>query len=657
MTQVESEPNVPRPFLLRLLVPMLLAMVAIFAICGAVVHWAGQRSVAYQQRAELNRLAGAIRAWGLTTDQPLTDAQRQQLRLAAETLGARLILIGTSDRWVFDSYGRTDGYGQDDNVANFPEIAVSRQQGFGSTTDTLDSMGDRVTSMSTLIDPANPKGWVLDVVYPLRTWGPAGTPLWAVLGGAAASALIMLTLVAWLLQRRWIGPLRSLTRLADEMASGNWQARAEASGADDIRIFGSRLNRVAEKAEMQLSDLNHQRRDLQSLVDTLPDPIIVTDPQQRIILINKAASKLLELSPQQVLGKKFISVVSDEPILDFYDQAATACDKDAKPAGKGTGRHREVRVVREGTRHTYQAYSVRMTTGGILLVLRNVSTMSAAIQMKTDFVANASHELRTPIAAIKIAFETLREVYSEDPQQSDRCIQIIDGHLRRLEEMLRDLLDLSRVESSELKPHMASVKLTDLFGMIRSSVGSMARQKNLELAFEDKLPEDRASIVTDERLLNLVLKNLVENSIKFTGSGGRVTVAVEEGTAGMARLNATPGIMAGASNADKTALDMSELEHSVLVSVMDTGIGIGHEHIERVFERFYQADPSRTGSAGRGTGLGLAIVKHAIAGLGGVVHLKSKSGVGTVVACLLPQPIDAAGDPKLFDEAISAAKH
>lgn len=664
MASNEQDSSVPRPFLLRLIVPLLLAMVIIFAICGAVVHWAGHRSVMYQQRADLERLASSIREWGLAVDQPLTDIQRQQLELAAEVLGSRLLLVGPQGQWLFDSHsgpssdGNTGEVGQSRDSSYFSEIAGARQKGFDSTTGQSVALGDQVTRMAICVDPENPQGWVLDLVYPQRTWGPAGTPMWMVLGGAAMSALMMLSLVGWLLQRRWIAPLRELAKLADEMASGNWHARAQSMGADDIRIFGNRLNRVAEAAEVQLADLNHQRRDLQSLVDTLPDPIIVIDSQQRIILVNIAAARLLELSAQQVLGKKFISAVTDEAILEFYDQAATGSDADSRPFGKSAnGRHREVRVVREGARQTYQAYSVRMTTGGVLLVLRNVSTMSAAIQMKTDFVANASHELRTPIAAIKIAFETLREVYTEDPQQSDRCIQIIDGHLRRLEEMLRDLLDLSRVENSDLKPHMAPVKLTDLFSMIRSSVGSMARQKNLELAFDDRLPEDRHSVITDERLLNLVLKNLVENSIKFTSSGGRVTVAVEEAKVGMDRLLAAPGVMAGAGAAaageghNGAVPEQGDMSHAVLVTVSDTGIGIGHEHIDRVFERFYQADPSRTGSAGRGTGLGLAIVKHAIAGLGGVVHLKSKSGVGTIVACVLPQPADSVAEHRLIEQA------
>jgi two-component system, OmpR family, phosphate regulon sensor histidine kinase PhoR len=229
--------------------------------------------------------------------------------------------------------------------------------------------------------------------------------------------------------------------------------------------------------------------------------------------------------------------------------------------------------------------------------------------MKTDFVANASHELRTPIAAIKVAFETLRDVYHDDQPQTDRCINVIDGQLRRLEEMLRDLMDLSRVESQENRPRMSMVKTADLLGALKATLATLARQKNVDLRFGDDDPTAPAAFFTDSRLFNLVVKNLVENSIKFTPGGGKVMVTVRQ---------VAPEL--------------------VTVAVADTGIGIAREHIDRVFERFYQVDAARSGSAGRGSGLGLAIVKHAMHALEGSVKLESTVGVGTTITCQFPQP-------------------
>jgi len=369
------------------------------------------------------------------------------------------------------------------------------------------------------------------------------------------------------------------------------------------------LNELAAQAYKQLADLQQQRGGLQALVDTLPDPILATDPRGRITLINSPAGALLSLEPRQALEQKLVNVVSDEQIVEVYESLVGIGG--AKPIGPTTMLNREVRLVRNGQRCTYQAVATRAPGGGALLVLRDVSKLAGAVQMKTDFVANASHELRTPIAAIKIAFETLREVYLEDPAQTERCISVIEGHIRRLEEMLRDLMDLSRVENTDLKPRVVMVKTSELLQACKATMGATARQKNVELVLADGEPGTPGEFRTDIRLVNLVLKNLVENSIKFTAGGGRVTVSILQ-SPGKAGMNVT-------------------------LTVADNGIGIAPEHRERVFERFYQVDSVRSGSAGRGTGLGLAIVKHAVHALGGTVRLQSAVGAGTTVTCEFPQ--------------------
>ncbi|HEY1922976.1 MAG TPA: histidine kinase dimerization/phospho-acceptor domain-containing protein, partial [Tepidisphaeraceae bacterium] len=258
------------------------------------------------------------------------------------------------------------------------------------------------------------------------------------------ASLIIVSTSSILRRRRWILPSGRLELAAARMTRGEWDVRVQPHGADAMQRLAINLNQLAAQAHRQLSDLQQQRGGLQALVDTLPDPILAIDPRGRITLMNAAASKLLSLQPQQALEQKLLGVVNDEQIVELYESLIGA----GKPAGSATLLHREIRLVRGGLRCTYQAVATRSPGGGALLVLRDVSTLAGAVQMKTDFVANASHELRTPIAAIKIAFETLRDVYSEDPAQTEKCISVIDGHLRRLEEMLRDLLDLSRVENA-----------------------------------------------------------------------------------------------------------------------------------------------------------------------------------------------------------------
>jgi two-component system phosphate regulon sensor histidine kinase PhoR len=315
------------------------------------------------------------------------------------------------------------------------------------------------------------------------------------------------------------------------------------------------------------------------------------------------------LSADEALGRKVVSAISDEPVVELFE--AVAALPDSTPAAPLTVQ-REVHLTRGGQKMTCQAVAARTAGGGALVVLRDVSALARAIQMKTDFVANASHELRTPITAIKIAFETLRDAFGDDPDQVQRCMNVIHGNLHRLEEMLRDLLDLSRVEGPDIEPAAVVVKSAELFNAVRGALLPMAQQKQVELIFDEPLPRQ---FISDARLLNLILKNLVENGVKYTPAGGKVTVCLTQ-----------------------SAIDENP---QVFLSVADTGIGIAPEHIDRVFERFYQVDAARSGSAGRGTGLGLAIVKHAVNALGGAVKLESAVGAGTTVTCAFPQPAAA----------------
>lgn len=401
-------------------------------------------------------------------------------------------------------------------------------------------------------------------------------------------------------RRRWRTPVEQLTRVAADLAAGQWDRRTAwaPEASFEVRRLAEQVDRVAEAAQARLVLADERSANLKLLVDALPDPILVSDALDRVLLINAPAERLLNLPPQQVIGRPVVAAVNDLAILDLFE----ACRR------RGDGSRpvdREIRLLRRGQRLLFQSHAERTPRGGTLVVLRDVSTLATTLQMKTDFVANASHELRTPISAIKAAFETLREVWrDEDPTFGERCVTIIDGHLQRLEEMLRDLLDLSRVENPDLKPTFEPVAVGELSAVLRSNWAQVAAERKVELA----LPETPdATFISDRRLLDLVLKNLVENALKFTPAGGRVTVTIEP------------------------AADV------VRLAVADTGVGIPAEHAERVFERFYQVDAARSGMPGRGTGLGLAIVKHAVGSLGGQVRLASRMGEGTTVTIELPQ--------------------
>lgn len=583
----------PRPFLLRLIIPFAVVNVALIGVCSSVIWWTGQRTVHLQQIQDLDRLSILVRQQIEPKITELTPQQVQQIHSLGEILGTRITLIDGSGRVLADTHADPSMM---DNHNSRPEVIAARAGGTAaSSVRSSDTIHETTVYVAELLDKNQPNGLVVRLSYPRRVWADVGLPLWSIVFATSAAAALAMGCLAWVLQKKWIGPVRALAQASERMSAGEWQTRVEPAGADDVRFLGGRFNVMATQAQKQLADISHQRADLQSLVDALPDPILLSDEQERIIVINTPAASLLQLTPAQALGRKVGVVVNEESILEVLEQVK-----------RGPAITRELRLQRNGQRATYQAVATQSKAGGVLLVLRNVSALAMAVQMKTDFVANASHELRTPIAAIKAAFETLQDVIVDDPAQTQRCVQIIGGHLQRLEEMLGDLLDLSRVESPDLRAQISTIKVDDLDSYLRSSMGQISRKRGVELEFIASGWDEPAEFESDRHLVDLVIKNLTENSLKFTPAGGKVTVSVTR-----------------AANA-------------VLLDVIDTGIGIPPEHQERVFERFYQVDAARSSAAGRGTGLGLAIVKHAVHALGGMVQLTSAVGVGTKVRCTLP---------------------
>ncbi len=362
--------------------------------------------------------------------------------------------------------------------------------------------------------------------------------------------------------------------------------------------------------------------DLRPLFDSLPDPVLLIDSSDRMALLNTAAARLLQLGAPAVIGRPFVSVTTDQALLELFDALRNHPDQ--------TTAQRELKLHRSGSRLTFQALALRNPDNSILLLLRDVTRMADIVQMKTDFVSNAGHELRTPVAAIKLAFETVQDDPA-DVVTRTRCLSIMKTQLSRLEEMLTDLMDLSKVESHDFQAQLQPIRPSELFSNLSSALAPLARAKGIDLTFVS--PDEDEPLHTDWRLLSLVLKNLIENAIKFTTAGKvTATIATLRPGGGAPR----PGSPRAATNASINGSTNGSSTSGFTATVSDTGIGIAPEHQSRIFERFYQVDPARTGSSARGTGLGLAIVKHAVHTLGGTVSLESAPNKGTTITCTFP---------------------
>jgi len=422
---------------------------------------------------------------------------------------------------------------------------------------------------------------------------PTAKDNWGVPGSLALGSLVIGFFVPWffILAGLMIGVLCSMLLRASKRSD---QLETQLADAYDIQRTQS------ERAEL-----------LGGLIDAADIPILATNADGVIVHVNTQSSQVLGIG-QAMLARRLDEVLTQEQIHEL-EAAARA----------GEPGHARLSLAINGEMREFDASADPIPdVGGAVLTFRDITELSRAMTLKADFVANASHELRTPIASIQGAIETLAGPARHDEQMSDRLIEIIASNATRLELLATDLIDLSKVEGEDHPPAIEQVQLNALIDQVFNELLPGAHRRKLTL--EATLDTHPMPIETDPALVELILRNLVGNAIKFAHENTTIRVVVEHAKIAL----------------DRTAPIPAELNRpmGIIIRVIDQGVGIPLAHQQRVFERFYQVDDARTGSgAKRGTGLGLAIVKHAARRLGGSVTLESVHQVGTTVQIELPR--------------------
>jgi two-component system phosphate regulon sensor histidine kinase PhoR len=341
---------------------------------------------------------------------------------------------------------------------------------------------------------------------------------------------------------------------------------------------------------------------LESTLNTLQEPVVAVDAQGMVSAVNTATERLLGVTGAGLRGRPLEEVFTHEELAGLCRRAA---------GGKAASA--VVRVARAEGQRVWSAAATPMGGGpphAVVVEIRDVTEATRALQVKTDFVANASHELRTPIASLRIAVDTLAAIGDEDPAMRERLLGVVASSTARLEEMVRDLLDLSRLEGADQKPSLAPVSFAGIAAELTELYKEACAARKLEIRAE--LDPALEGFESDRALLVLALSNLLDNATKFAFEGTAVRL--------VGRL--LPG---------KDGRRVARLE------VIDKGIGIPLDQQQRVFERYYQVEAARTGTKRRGTGLGLAIVKHALKQLGGTVRLESVWQEGTRMIVEVPE--------------------
>jgi two-component system phosphate regulon sensor histidine kinase PhoR len=403
-----------------------------------------------------------------------------------------------------------------------------------------------------------------------------------VVGGAAVAALAGVAAVA-AIARGLTRPVQAVTDSVARMSAGHLEARAPEDGPAELAVLAGTLNRMAADLDARIRQVGRDREQRDVILSAMEEGIVLIGPDGLVGYANPAATRMLGTTPEDV------RTLAPHELRALVEE----CRAEERPAE---------RVLETGLpARTIRASAVPIeVTGDVLLVVRDITAARRVESMRRDFVADASHELKTPAAAIQAAAETVqRALESRDRPGAARFAAQVRREAVRLSRIVSDLLDLSRLESE--RPAMDPVRLDVVVAEEVDRLGSEAREAHVHVAVQAAPVTVRGS----SKDLALMVRNLLDNAVRYTPQGGRIAVEL-------------------ADNGGRVSL-----------SVADTGIGIPSRDLPRIFERFYRVDRARSRDTG-GTGLGLSIARHVVEQHGGRIGARSELGRGSTFTVTLP---------------------
>ncbi|WP_172195499.1 two-component system histidine kinase PnpS [Saccharibacillus qingshengii] len=425
---------------------------------------------------------------------------------------------------------------------------------------------------------------------------------WIIMGSALAVLFLFAAAVSYRLAKGLTRPIEHIMDTANRISKLDYDARVGPMRRDEIGQLGASIDNMADSLQAQMHTIRDNESLLQNVLDNMTGGIIMVDEAEKIGLVNRQAERMLGIRSDRVVGRPYVELKRFYELTRFIEE----------------GLHRKMRMHDELTLFVPEERlitldGVPMTVRdesyhGMLFLFQDISDIRRLERMRSEFVANVSHELKTPVAAVQGFAETLLAGGVKDEDTARSFLKIIYDEGERLNRLIGDILDLSKIESRRIQLDYAPVHVLTLFQSVSKVLEGAAEHKRIEIRLE--VPEE-LFIEADEDRLRQIFINLVGNGISYTPEGGRVSIKAEE------------------------FVDGEYEDERVRFSVSDNGIGIPKKDLPRIFERFYRVDKARSRSSG-GTGLGLSIVKHLVELHRGSISVESVLGVGSTFNVELP---------------------
>lgn len=507
----------------------------------------------------------------------------------------RVTIIGADGVVLGDSQELAS---QMDNHLQRPEIQQALTEGIGISERESTTVKTRMMYVALPIEgPTGPKGFVR-LALSLTEIHRALSRLWVMVITAFLFSAVLAAVIGLKLAERLTRPIQEMTLAAKRMAEGDFSLRTYTTHQDEVGVLGLALNRMAQQLKETIDEVSMGKSKLESVLASMVSGVIFVSGDGRIDLINPAAKKILGIERNVLVGRPQAEVIRNYDLSTLVSRVLK--NREAV--------HEELLLLSPHEKTVEVNITPIHGQGeqnlGVVVVLHDITEIRKLERMRADFVANVSHELKTPVTSLKGYAETLLDGALDDPETAREFVKIILNEAERLRLLIHDLLELSKIESKVDPVRMVSFNLSELLKNLAVKFKPQVEEKQVRFALV--VPEPPVYALGDPDRIEQVMINLIDNAIKYTPPGGQVEVRV------------------------------SERENDVLVEVVDTGIGIPEQDLSRIFERFYRVDKARSRKLG-GTGLGLAIVKHILEAHNTQIQVESTLGRGSRFYFTLPK--------------------
>jgi two-component system phosphate regulon sensor histidine kinase PhoR len=439
-------------------------------------------------------------------------------------------------------------------------------------------------------DPTHRLIGVVRVSLPLDELEDRFAQIYRIIGWGGLLAVIISLGISFALARRVSRPISQMAQAAKMISKGDLSQRIRVDSRDEVGDLAWSFNRMSEELEKQMGALAKEVSEKEAVLSSMIEGVLAIDRDEHVILINLAAQRMFELRPDDTLGKFHWEVIRNPEASNLFKEILkTQIQKTVEF---------QIGPLDEKTFMVHAA-PIRLKERGILgvvAVFHDVTEVRRLEKVRMEFVANVSHELRTPLTSIKGFVETLKRGALDERENALNFLDIIERHTDRLNRLITDLLELSRVETGKKKMDFQPIRVEELINRVISHFVEISNRELQKIKLN--IPSDLPMVLADEEGIETVLRNLLDNAIRYTPEKGEIDII----------------------STDK--------DDYIEIAVADNGIGIPSKDLPRIFERFYCVDRARSRELG-GTGLGLSIVKHIIESHGGTVSVESEVGKGS----------------------------